>query len=98
MAFVGVGNYLWHPAAISTLSEKYPDKRGFAIAIHAMGPNVGGTLTAQAVVVTYSDVHSSMAILLATRVAEILSGTDILKLVDALDDHDDVHRVFAAVR
>jgi MFS family permease len=41
MAFVGVGNYLWHPAAISTLSEKYPDKRGFAIAIHAVGPNIG---------------------------------------------------------
>jgi len=41
MAFVGVGNYLWHPAAISTLSEKYPDRRGFAIAIHAVGPNVG---------------------------------------------------------
>lgn len=44
MAFVGVGNYLWHPAAISTLSEKYPNKRGFAIAIHAMGPNVGESL------------------------------------------------------
>jgi MFS family permease len=41
MAFVGVGNYLWHPAAISTLSEKYPDRRGFAIAVHALGPNVG---------------------------------------------------------
>lgn len=44
MAFVGIGNYLWHPAAISTLSEKYPDKRGFAIAIHAMGPNIGESL------------------------------------------------------
>jgi len=44
MAFVGMGNYLWHPAAISTLSERYPDKRGFAIAIHAMGPNLGESL------------------------------------------------------
>lgn len=44
MAFVGVGNYLWHPAAISTLSEKYPDKRGYAIAIHAIGPNVGESI------------------------------------------------------
>jgi MFS family permease len=44
MAFVGVGNYLWHPAAISTLSEKYPDKRGFAIAIHSIGPNIGESL------------------------------------------------------
>jgi MFS family permease len=39
-----VGNYLWHPAAISTLSEKYPDKRGYAIAIHAIGPNIGESL------------------------------------------------------
>ena len=44
MSLVGIGNYLWHPAAISTLSEKYPDKRGFAIAIHAMGPNVGESI------------------------------------------------------
>jgi MFS family permease len=44
MAFVGVGNYLWHPAAISTLSEKYPDRRGFAIAIHAIGPNIGESI------------------------------------------------------
>ena len=44
MAFVGVGNYLWHPAAISTLSEKFPEKRGFAIAIHAVGPNIGESL------------------------------------------------------
>jgi MFS family permease len=44
MAFIGVGNYLWHPAAISTLSEKYPEKRGFAIAIHAIGPNIGESL------------------------------------------------------
>ena len=44
MAFVGVGNYLWHPAAISTLSEKFPERRGFAIAIHAIGPNVGESL------------------------------------------------------
>lgn len=44
MAFVGIGNYLWHPAAMSTLSEKYPDKRGFAIAIHAMGPNIGESI------------------------------------------------------
>jgi MFS family permease len=44
MAFVGVGNYLWHPAAISTLSEKFPDRRGFAIAIHSIGPNIGESL------------------------------------------------------
>ncbi len=44
MAFVGIGNYLWHPAAISTLSERYPERRGFAIAIHAIGPNIGESM------------------------------------------------------
>jgi len=44
MALVGMGNYLWHPSAISTLSEKYPERRGFAIAIHAVGPNVGESI------------------------------------------------------
>lgn len=44
LAFVGVGNYLWHPAAISTLSEKYPERKGFAIAVHAVGPNIGESL------------------------------------------------------
>jgi MFS family permease len=44
MALVGMGNYLWHPSAISTLSEKFPERRGFAIAIHAVGPNVGESI------------------------------------------------------
>ncbi len=44
MSLVGVGNYLWHPAAISTLSENYPERRGFAIAIHAIGPNIGESI------------------------------------------------------
>jgi MFS family permease len=41
MGLVSMGNYLWHPAAMATLSEKYPERRGFAIAVHALGPNVG---------------------------------------------------------
>jgi MFS family permease len=44
MALVGMGNFLWHPSAMSTLSEKYPDRRGFAIAVHAVGPNIGESL------------------------------------------------------
>lgn len=44
MAFVGMGNYLWHPAAISTLSDNYPQRRGFAIAVHALGPNIGESI------------------------------------------------------
>jgi MFS family permease len=44
MALVGVGNYLWHPAAMSVLSARYPDRRGFALAIHSLGANLGDTV------------------------------------------------------
>jgi MFS family permease len=39
-----VGNNLWHPAAISDLSERYPARRGFALSIHALGANLGDLL------------------------------------------------------
>jgi MFS family permease len=44
VTFVGIGNNLWHPAAFSILAKRYPDRKGFAIAIHAMGGNLGNTL------------------------------------------------------
>src|SRR5919205_756043 len=44
MAIVGVGNLLYHPAALSTLSELYPTRRGFATAMHSLGASFGDTL------------------------------------------------------
>lgn len=44
MAFIGVGNFLWHPAAMSILSARYPDRRGFALALHSLGANLGDTV------------------------------------------------------
>lgn len=44
MGLMGIGNNLWHPAAISDLSQRYPDRRGYAIAIHALGANLGDML------------------------------------------------------
>lgn len=40
-ALIGAMNMIWHPAAISYLSIRYPARRGFAIAIHATAANVG---------------------------------------------------------
>src|SRR5437763_6648862 len=37
MALVGVGNLLYHPAALSALSELYPTRRGFATAMNSLG-------------------------------------------------------------
>ncbi len=44
MVLIGLGNYLWHPAAMSLLSARYPDRRGFALAIHSLGANLGDTV------------------------------------------------------
>lgn len=44
MLFVGVGPALFHPPAISTLSRRFPDRRGFAVSLHGMGANVGEVL------------------------------------------------------
>jgi MFS family permease len=44
MAIVGVGNLLYHPAALSALSELYPSRRGFATAMHSLGASFGDTV------------------------------------------------------
>jgi len=44
MVLIGVGVFLWHPAAITSISEMYPTRRGFGLAIHEVGANLGDTL------------------------------------------------------
>jgi MFS family permease len=44
-ALVGVGMFLWHPAAITALSSRYPDRRGYGLALHELGANLGDTLS-----------------------------------------------------
>lgn len=44
MVLIGASNNLWHPAAISYLSAGYPERRGFALSIHALGANIGDAL------------------------------------------------------
>jgi MFS family permease len=41
VAVIGATNNLWHPAAISFLSARYPKNRGYALSIHALGANLG---------------------------------------------------------
>jgi sugar phosphate permease len=40
VTLVGIGNNLWHPAAITTLAYRYPDRKGLVIAYHGMGGNI----------------------------------------------------------
>lgn len=44
VALVGVGNSLWHPAAIPTLAGRHPQRKGLVLSIHGMGGNVGDAI------------------------------------------------------
>ena len=41
---VGITNNLWHPAAISFLSLKFPKNKGYALSVHSLGANLGDTI------------------------------------------------------
>lgn len=42
---VGLGTTLWHPAATASLSNRFPERRATALAVHGMGATVSDTLT-----------------------------------------------------
>ena len=44
VTLVGIGNNLWHPAAIPTLGQRYPARKGFVLSVHSMGGNLGDAL------------------------------------------------------
>ncbi len=44
VTLVGIGNNLWHPAAIPTLAHRYPERRGLVLSFHGMGGNLGEAL------------------------------------------------------
>jgi MFS family permease len=46
---VGIGNNLWHPTAIPTLAQRYPERKGLVLSLHGMGGNVGDALAPVAV-------------------------------------------------
>ena len=41
---LGIGHALWHPAAMGSLSLRFPEKRGSAFAIHGVGASIGDTV------------------------------------------------------
>jgi MFS family permease len=49
VTLVGIGNNLWHPAAISYLGQRFPGRRAFVLSVHGMGGNVGDALAPLAV-------------------------------------------------
>lgn len=49
MALVGIGNNIWHPAAIPMLAYRYPDRKGFVLSVHGMFGNLGEALAPLAI-------------------------------------------------
>src|SRR3954467_15081284 len=39
ISLVGIGNNLWHPSAIPTLAQRFPDRKGLVLSVHGMGGN-----------------------------------------------------------
>ncbi len=49
ISLVGVGNNLWHPTAIPTLANRFPERKGLVLSLHGMGGNVGDALAPLAI-------------------------------------------------
>ena len=48
VTLLGAANNLWHPAAISYISQHFPNNRGYALSIHALGANAGDAVAPMA--------------------------------------------------
>ena len=44
MGLVGLASAAWHPASVGSLSSRFPERRGMALAIHGVGASVGDTI------------------------------------------------------
>ena len=49
VVLIGCTNNMWHPAAISYISRRFPQQRGYVLSIHALGANSGDALAPMAV-------------------------------------------------
>lgn len=70
---IGLGTALWHPGATGVLSLRFPDNRGFVLAVHGVGASIGDALapiTVGAIILIVSwqgilQIHLIPAIILA---------------------------------
>jgi MFS family permease len=64
ISLVGIGNNLWHPTAIPTLANRYPERKGLVLSLHGMAGNMGEALAPLAigVLLTYMSWRSALVI------------------------------------
>ncbi len=90
---VGIGNNIWHPAAIPTLAHRYPQRKGLVLSFHGMGGNVGEAI-APMVAGALLAWFSWRTVVVINIVPGLVMATLIVVLVGALattraqDEHD----------
>jgi FSR family fosmidomycin resistance protein-like MFS transporter len=82
VTLVGIGNNLWHPAAISALAHRYPDSKGLVLSFHGMGGNVADAL-APLVVGTLLVWYSWRTVVVINVVPGIVMAVMILVMLGA---------------
>ncbi|MEX2644259.1 MAG: MFS transporter [Acetobacterales bacterium] len=84
LAMIGITNMAWHPPALSYLSARYPDRRGFAISMHMLGsailgaaaPVVAGTMLLWMTWQQTAMANAIVAPAVALAMVLVMRGTD----------------------
>ena len=82
VTLVGIGNNIWHPAAISALAHRYPERKGLVLSFHGMGGNAADAI-APLVVGALLAWFSWRTVVVINVVPGIVMATMILVLLGA---------------
>jgi FSR family fosmidomycin resistance protein-like MFS transporter len=83
VSLVCMGNNLWHPAAISLLAHRYPERKGLVLSFHGMGGNAGEAL-APLVIGMMLGWYSWRTVVTVNVVLGLIMSAMILALLGAL--------------
>jgi sugar phosphate permease len=83
VTLVGIGNNIWHPAAIPTLAYRYPQRKGLVLSFHGMGGNLGEAI-APVVVGALLAWFTWRTVVVVNVVPGLLMATLILTMLGAL--------------
>ncbi|MFN0302948.1 MAG: MFS transporter [Burkholderiales bacterium] len=83
VSLVGFGNSIWHPTAIPTLGQRYPERKGYVLSLHGMGGNVGDAC-APVVVGLLLSVFTWREVVIMNVVPGLLTSVAILMFLGTL--------------
>jgi len=88
MVLIGIGNNLWHPAAISTLGQRFPERKGLALSFHGMGGNFGEAL-APLIIGALLAVYSWRSVVIVNLIPGLVMAIALLLYLGRMNlDHD----------